>query len=319
MKTFFSHARVALKFGLLDAGCSKGDFILAPSYICDVALTPFRDLGLKIKFYSLKKDFTPIWEEIEKHVKEEEFFAILMVHYFGFPQNIMKFKEFSNRNDMLLIEDNAHGYGGFYEGRLLGTFGHFGISSPRKTLNTPSGAILYKGNIILEPNLLERKTIWLGEPLVRKLFSLFPKLKIWFLRLSRNTPDIFDPSLSEEREAEELIADRYSEKILNNSISLEALYDIREQQQERWSRCSSLMKELNITPLYEEIDKEVSPWLFPIIADSIYERKKIYGLSVKRGFIVSAWPTLPPEVIEERSDGYSNWHSLLFVHLNFRI
>ena len=38
--------------------------------------------------------------------------AIMMVHYFGQPQDIKKFQTLCNKHKILLIEDNAHGFGG---------------------------------------------------------------------------------------------------------------------------------------------------------------------------------------------------------------
>ena len=61
-----------------------------------------------------------------------------MVHYFGQPQDISRFQQFCKQNDLILIDNNAHGHGGDIDGNLLGTFGEFGISSPRKNLNTIS-------------------------------------------------------------------------------------------------------------------------------------------------------------------------------------
>ena len=37
--------------------------------------------------------------------------ALIMVHYFGVPQNIVKFINFCLKHNLYLIEDNAHGYG----------------------------------------------------------------------------------------------------------------------------------------------------------------------------------------------------------------
>jgi len=319
MKTFFSHARVALKQGLVEIGCNKEDYVLVPDYICEAALTPFRELGININFYSLNRDFSPNWQELEELVSLRNYCAILMIHYFGVPQNILRFNEFCDDKNILLIEDNAHGYGGSFQGKLLGTFGHIGISSPRKILNTPSGAILYKGNNMIEPKNLDRKKYSLIEFIVRKFFGYYPGLKILYLRLLGRMPNIFDPKMSKEKAAKELIADSYSQKIINNSLSKEMMSSLRERQQDRWNKCLSLMQELEIKPLYNELSEEVSPWLFPIIADSLEERKKIYNYSIKHSFIMSAWPTLPPEVLHSKSDAYLVWFKLLFVHLNFRV
>jgi hypothetical protein len=319
MKTFFSHARVALKFGLIQLGCQKKDRVIVPDYICEAALTPLRELGIKIDFYSLDKDFSPNWQELEDLFSNQKYFAIMMVHYFGIPQNILRFKEFCDNKNIFLIEDNAHGYGGFFQGKLLGTFGHIGISSPRKILNTPSGGILYKGGALIEPNNLDRKINNPIDIIVRKVFTYYPMLKICYLRLLRKMPNIFDPRMSKEKEVQEQIADNYSQKVINNSLIKENMFDLRARQQERWNKCLSLMQELEIRPLYDELSEDVCPWLFPIIADSIEERKRLYDYSLKHDFILSAWPTLPPETIQRKSNAYSKWFNLLFVHLNFRI
>src|SRR5207253_7011257 len=68
---------------------------------------------------------------------------IMMVHYFGIPQDINRFIEFAAHNKLFLIEDNSHGYGSSYDNKPLGTFGDIGISSPRKSLPILNGGMLY--------------------------------------------------------------------------------------------------------------------------------------------------------------------------------
>lgn len=319
MKDFYAHARVALKYGILDLGCKSGDSILVPSFICEAALTPFREIKVDIIFYPTKVDLSPSWPEIEDIIKKKKCFAILMVHYFGIPQNISEFTKFCKKNNIFLIEDNAHGFGGFLEDKVLGTFGDIGIASPRKILNIPSGAILYKKNIICEPKLNKRKPIFFGEPSLRRFLSFFPKIKILFYKLFRPISDIFDPFLSEEKEVNEFISDEYSRRVLNNSLNAESMFEIRKKQQERWYKCLSLMDSLEIEALRRDIGPKISPWLFPVICHSIEERKKILIKSLKYGLIISSWPTLPSEVIQRKLDGYHKWFGLLFVHLNNKI
>ena len=68
-----------------------------------------------------------------------------MVHYFGQPQDIKKFQTLCNKHKILLIEDNAHSFGGNYNGNKLEHMG-IGIGS-RKTINIASGGVLWqKGN-----------------------------------------------------------------------------------------------------------------------------------------------------------------------------
>ena len=58
-----------------------------------------------------------------------------------------------------MIEDNAHGFSGEFENKLLGTNGDIGFTSPRKNLNILSGGLLYIKNKELKRklNLIEKK------------------------------------------------------------------------------------------------------------------------------------------------------------------
>ena len=141
----FSHARVALKYGFKSFNLSYKDVILIPDFTCDVILQPLRDLGINYSFYSLNDALTPDWESVKKQLTSNTK-AILMVHYFGQPQNIDDFQNFCNKYNLLLIEDNAHGFGGLFNGKKLGLFGDIGINSPRKTLGLLSGGQLLLNN-----------------------------------------------------------------------------------------------------------------------------------------------------------------------------
>ena len=139
----FCFARSALKYGLNLLDLSPGDKVLVPGYICDVVNHSFNELGLKIINYSILDDFNPDWNDINKSVKSHKIKGILMAHYFGQPQKIDLFKSLCQEHGLYLIEDNAHGHGGFYNGHFLGTYGDIGISSPRKILSLPYGGILF--------------------------------------------------------------------------------------------------------------------------------------------------------------------------------
>ena len=98
----------------------------------------------------MNDNLEPIWDEIEEIVSRENIFALLMVHYFGQPQNIDKYKKFCKDNHIFLIEDNAHGHGGKFNGKPLGSYGDAGFSSPRKFINISFGGCLYIRDIELE-------------------------------------------------------------------------------------------------------------------------------------------------------------------------
>ena len=86
MKTiYFSHARTALKFGLLSSIEDKNSYILVPDYICEVVPNTILSNNYKLIYYKLNSDFTPDWEDINNKSKQN-ISAIMMVHFFGIPQ-----------------------------------------------------------------------------------------------------------------------------------------------------------------------------------------------------------------------------------------
>ena len=90
---YFSHARTALKYGLKSLGLQAGDQILVPDFICEVVLHPLEQLGLLYHFYPILDDLSPNWDKLGKKVTTGSK-ALLMVHYFGQPQNISAFQSF---------------------------------------------------------------------------------------------------------------------------------------------------------------------------------------------------------------------------------
>ena len=143
---FVAHARTALKIAFLQIGIQSGTKVLVPDFICDVVLHSILQADMIPVYYPLVQDLAPDWSALESIVANSECRALIMVHYFGQPQNIEQFRAFCSCHNLLLVEDNAHGYGGLLAGRSLGTFGDVGISSPRKILGTSSGGVLHGAN-----------------------------------------------------------------------------------------------------------------------------------------------------------------------------
>ena len=144
---FFAQGRTAFYYGLIKLKIKKENKILIPNYICKSLLTSIIKLNINYSFYNIDDNFTFNLSEIKKKALANDY--LLIIHYFGQPQNVNHILNFCKKNSMKLIEDNAHGYSGKFRGKLLGTFGEIGFSSPRKILNIDTGGVLYyKKNII---------------------------------------------------------------------------------------------------------------------------------------------------------------------------
>jgi dTDP-4-amino-4,6-dideoxygalactose transaminase len=100
---------------------------------------------VQIKFYrvlgSMEIDLDHLVQSIDQKTK-----AVLVTHYFGFPQDIDVISGLCKEKGLYLIEDCAHGLYGARNGRWLGTSGDLGVFSLRKTLPLPDGGVLLINN-----------------------------------------------------------------------------------------------------------------------------------------------------------------------------
>ena len=119
--------------------------VLMPSYHCGSQVTPMKRYPVQIKFYrvlrSLEIDLDHLVQTIDHKTK-----AVLVTHYFGFPQDIDAVLGLCKERGLYLIEDCAHSLYGTRNGRWLGTSGDLGVFSLRKTLPLPDGGALLINN-----------------------------------------------------------------------------------------------------------------------------------------------------------------------------
>lgn len=138
--TFF-WARNAILHGLRALELQPGDKVLVPSYICAAAIEPIEYFGAEIAFYAMRRNCTPDWSDLEAKICDNVR-AILAVHYFGFPCDILRFRALSDQYDLFLIEDCAHVLDGVPGSHRFGEFGDFSVFSPRKYLPVFDGGTL---------------------------------------------------------------------------------------------------------------------------------------------------------------------------------
>ena len=117
--------------------------MLVPAYLPDAVPEPFRELGLEPRYYRLQANLAPDLADLERRL-DGETAAVVLVNYFGFPPpGLAEFVSLVDEYDCYHIDDNAHAPFSVDEGRLLGTRGDLGVTSLRKALPIPDGAILY--------------------------------------------------------------------------------------------------------------------------------------------------------------------------------
>src|ERR1017187_5501722 len=137
----FFWARNAIFHGLRALGLQPGQKILVPAYLCAAAIEPIEHFGAEVSFYAIQRNCAPDWSDLESKI-HGNVRAILAVHYFGFPCDIVRFCALSDQHNLFLIEDCAHVLEGLPSPHGFGGFGDFSVFSPRKYLPVFDGGTL---------------------------------------------------------------------------------------------------------------------------------------------------------------------------------
>jgi len=310
---FVGSARTALKIAIQQMDFAKGERILLPEFICDVLLHPIVQTGLIPIYYPVAADFSPDWKTLEL-MAASKCRALVMVHYFGQPQDIERFRQFCSRYQLLLIEDNAHGYGGCIAGEALGSFGDVGIGSPRKILGTPSGGVLTGANersveLVRKmrafpaylPNHVLRALLHSCKPAWRLLRSLSERAKDWS-----------DPRLYRETVKPDFGIDRYSFWRIR-SADWRA---IARQRRENWSAWAGFARNKGLRPVFRDVHQDSCPWALPIRTKDLSERNAWLAWGRDNRIPLFSWPVLPEEVISLNGNALALWKTLLCFPLD---
>tara|TARA_B100000700_G_scaffold313928_1_gene399738 strand:- start:283 stop:1260 length:978 start_codon:yes stop_codon:yes gene_type:complete len=312
-KIYFSHGRVAFKYGLLDLDLDKNSEVLIPSYICDSVIQPLRQLKIRYKFYELDSyfriNFTQLGKLISKNTK-----AILKVNYFGQPDQIELFIEFCKKNSIFLIEDNSHGYGGTYKGKNLGTYGDSGFSSPRKILDKLYGGVLYttkKNNNYEKYKLSQHQNKYFKELIINFLEKNKKYKNLIYKILNRNI-DYNDIYNYKEKEVIDYLLNK----------SLERKYDLHDWSNEKirrislWKKIKIFANKHHLDNVIDEPHSESCPWMAPFICKNLNERNEFLIWANNKNINAFPWPSLPLEIINKQGPEIDRWNRLICFSLN---
>ena len=146
-----SAGTAAVHLGLLACGVGPGDEVIVQSFTFCASSHPITYLGATPVFVDSEKDSWNIDPELmEEAIKDriaktgKKPKAIVPVALYGMPYQIDKVMAIANKYDIPMVEDAAEGFGSRWEGRVLGTFGKFGVLSfnGNKMITTSGGGAL---------------------------------------------------------------------------------------------------------------------------------------------------------------------------------
>ncbi len=135
----------------------EGDEVILPSFGYVTTASAFVDRGAKPVFVDVRPDTLNLdVEQVAAHMNERTR-AVIPIHYGGVGVDMEPLMELTQGAGVAVVEDNAHGLGGRYRGRLLGSFGCMSAMSFHETKNLSCG----EGGAfaVQDPCLLERAEI----------------------------------------------------------------------------------------------------------------------------------------------------------------
>jgi len=151
----------ALHLSLIALGIDSGEIVTTPLTFVSTAHV--------ILYVNAMPVFADIQEEtlnidpfdIEKKITEKTK-AIIPVHFGGYACDMDEILKVASEHDLYVIEDNAHGMGGEYKGKKLGTLGDLGCFSFHavKNLATGDGGLIATNDDRIYEELLKLR--WLG-------------------------------------------------------------------------------------------------------------------------------------------------------------
>jgi dTDP-4-amino-4,6-dideoxygalactose transaminase len=129
----------ALELASMLGNFGPGDQVILPSYTFTSAATAVTKFGATPVFVDINPETKCIDVDNAIAALNEDTVAISWVNYAGVTPDIEKLQNVAQDRNLLLIEDNAHGLGGSYKGKPLGSFGDFATQSFHATKNVQCG------------------------------------------------------------------------------------------------------------------------------------------------------------------------------------
>ncbi len=129
-RRFVTSGRMAIGIALRAMGVQPGGRVLVPAYHSPSMVPPVLHLGATPEFYRVGGDAGVDLDDLARRLPGAA--AVLVTHYFGFPQQMAPIRALCDRHGVPLLEDCAHSLFGEQGGRPLGAWGDYAAASTMK-------------------------------------------------------------------------------------------------------------------------------------------------------------------------------------------
>lgn len=138
----------ALHMSLAALDIQPGDEVIVPAFTWISTANVAEYLGATPVFVDIDLETFNMDPEAFEAAITPRTKAVIPVHLFGLSADIKPIMQISAANDLYIVEDAACGFGSYYDGQHVGTFGDFGCFSfhPRKAVTAGEGGMIVTDN-----------------------------------------------------------------------------------------------------------------------------------------------------------------------------
>ena len=137
----------------------RGDEVITVAACFPTTVSPIVQYGAVPVFVDMELSHFNIDEKQLENALSTKTKAIMIAHSLGNPFNIKVVKEFCDKHNLWLIEDNCDALGTIYDGKPTGTWGDIGTSSfyPPHHMTMGEGGATYTDNPLLKKIMLSMR------------------------------------------------------------------------------------------------------------------------------------------------------------------
>lgn len=298
--------RVAIALALRVLGVQQGDSVLVPAYHSASMIPPVLWRGAEPVFYRVQPDASVDLEDLAARIGPTTR-ALMVTHYFGFPQDMAPIRALCDARGIALIEDCAHCFIGEHGGRPVGAWGDSAIASSMKFLPIYEGGALVSARHRLDKlvlasagagfeakvalNSLERGFAYGRLPALRAALWLPLRAKgaLWGLvkhKRSGAAPALAPDSSDSSFNFDPAWVDKRSSLFARVMLKLAAPARIQQLRRSHYARLEAAVQGLpGVRPLHPRLPDGACPWVFPLLVDApeaLYARLKTLGVPLTR-------------------------------------
>jgi dTDP-4-amino-4,6-dideoxygalactose transaminase len=321
-----SRGCAAIGLALQHAGIGKGDEVLLPAYHCISMIEPVVWRHATPAFYRISPDTSVDVADLEAKLAPATR-ALVITHYFGFPQDMEPIRRLCDRHGIVLIEDCAHAFFGRVGTHAIGSFGDYAIGSVWKFFPVYDGGLLTSAR-----RELSSLTLKSGGPffqlkaLLNVLELAFQFQRLRLLDRIMGFPLHLKDALWQRMKADARVEPRaattltralggwgFDAEVVTRKMSLVGRLVVRAASKARIASIRrkhylALLEGLRgVTggrPLFAELPATVVPQVFPFLIDDpekVFSRLKSAGVPVIR-FGEYLWEGMDPQTCQVSTD-----------------